>query len=113
MASMIGFFLAVRYRSRPKLARDRGLVFRQKAPVVLGDHVRCVLDGVTGLLVGSGLLEDMGGENVSDVMRPVGQKALDHTATCVRVVDAVSLDGQAPHLVERVLVVGGIWRWCV
>lgn len=51
-------------RGFPDLVEDSscgylGLVLRQEAPIVLGDHLRRVLNGVTSLLVGAGLLQDM------------------------------------------------------
>lgn len=39
---------------------DLGLVLRQETTVMLGDHLRRVLNGVAGLLVGAGLLQDVG-----------------------------------------------------
>ena len=60
---------------RPNLVEDlrheRGLVLRQESPVVFGDHLGRVLDGVARLLVGAGDLEDMGRQNVADVVRSV------------------------------------------
>ncbi len=45
------------------------LVLRQEPAVMLGHHVRRVLDGVARLLVGPGLFQNMGREHVT-VMRP-------------------------------------------
>ena len=39
--------------------RKRRLVLRQESAVMLLNDIRCFLDGIAGLLVGSGLLEDM------------------------------------------------------
>ena len=75
---------------------------------MLGDHVRRILDRVACLLIRSGLLEDVGGEHVPDIMWSVRQQALDHAAAGVGVEDAITLDGQLPGFVESRLIVGGI-----
>lgn len=36
-----------------------------------GDHFGGVLDGIARLLVGARLFEDMRGEHVTDIMRPM------------------------------------------
>ena len=87
------------------LGRDRRLVLGQEAPVVLLHHVRSVLDGVTGLLIAAGLLEDMRGQHVAHVVRTMRQQAFDGAATGIGVVDPIALDDQAPGLVERRLVI--------
>lgn len=44
------------------------LVLWQEPAIMLGDHVRRIMDGIACLLVRTGMLEDMGGENVPDIM---------------------------------------------
>ena len=51
--------------------RHRRLVLGQKTPVVLRYGVGRVLDRVAGLLVGPRLLEDVGGQDIADIMRAV------------------------------------------
>ena len=41
--------------------------------VVLLDHVRGILDRIARLFIGAGLLQDVGGEDVADIMRSMGQ----------------------------------------
>ena len=55
------------------LRREGGFVLRQEAPVVLGHHLGGVLDGITRLLIGAGLLENMGREHVPNIVRAVRQ----------------------------------------
>lgn len=43
--------------------RNLGFVLRQEAPEVLRDHLGCILDRIAGLFVGTGLLQDMCGQN--------------------------------------------------
>lgn len=74
---------------------------------MLGDHVRCVLDGIACLFIRSGLFQNMGRKHIPDVMGSMRQQALDHTAAGVGVEDAVTLDGQFPCLVKGRLIVGG------
>lgn len=68
---------------------DGGLFLGQEPPVVLGNHLRRVLDGLTGLLVGPGPLQDMGRQYDPDVVRAVGQQSLDGSAAST----SVSFDG--------------------
>ena len=71
-------------------------------------HFRCVLNGVAGLLIGAGLLQNVSGQDVPDVMRPVGQQALDRSAACVRIPNSVPLDQEPPGFVEgRLIVLSG------
>lgn len=67
---------------------------------MLGDHVRCVLDGVTRLLVRAREFEDVGCEHVSDVVRPVRQQPLDGAASSVGIVNPIPLRDQPPSLIE-------------
>ena len=43
---------------------------------MLLDHVGRILDGVTGLLVGTGLLQDVGREDIADIVWAVGSQPL-------------------------------------
>lgn len=75
---------------------------------MLGDHVGGVLDGIACLFIGSGLLHNMGGEHVTDIVWPMRQQALDHTTAGVGVEDAITLDGKFPNFVKGRLIVDGI-----
>lgn len=98
-----------RLRCFPYLIQNPGskrrLVLWQEATVVVGDHLRRILDGVACLLVGPGLLQDMSGKDVADVVGTMRQQALDGAATGVRVVDPIALDRSPPSLVKGRLVV--------
>lgn len=74
---------------------------------MLGDHLGRVLDRVARLLEAACLLEDVGGQHVADVVRPVGQQTLDGPTLGIGVVDPMPLDDVAPRLVERCLVISG------
>ena len=63
-------------------------------------HIRCVLDRVARLLIGSRLLQDVRRQDVSQIMWPVRQQALEGAATGIWIIDAVSLDDRSPSLVE-------------
>lgn len=71
---------------------DLGLVLGQEPPVVLGEHLCGVLDGIAGLLVGAGLLQDMRRKHIADIVRTVREKALDRALPSPGVIDAVALD---------------------
>lgn len=86
---------------------DFGLVLRQEATVVLGHHLRRVLDRVASLLVGAGLLQNVGGQHVAHIVRAMWQKSFDRAATGPRVEDAVTLDDEPPSLIECVLIIRG------
>lgn len=47
---------------------------------MLLNDIRCVLDGITRLLVRSGVLEDMRWQNIPEIMRSVREQALDGSA---------------------------------
>jgi hypothetical protein len=49
---------------------------------VLGNHLGRVLNGIAGLLIRAGLLEDMGGKHITNIMRTMGQQPL-MTPRCV------------------------------
>lgn len=68
-------------------------------------HRRRILNRIGCLRIRSGLLEEVRCEDVAHIVRPVRQQALDGAAASVRVVDPLSLDRQAPRLIEGVLVV--------
>ena len=74
---------------------------------MLGHHLRRVLDRVARLLVGAGLLQNVGGQHIAHIVRAMGQKPLDCAATGPRVEDAVTLDDEPPSLIERILIIGG------
>lgn len=61
----------------PHLIQNTGykyrLVLRQKRAVMLLDHVRCIFDRVARLFIRTGLLQNVGGKDIADIMRPVGQ----------------------------------------
>jgi hypothetical protein len=61
---------------------------------MFGDHFGRVLDGVACLLVGAGLLKDVGGKNVPHIMRPMRKKTVDRAPPSKGVQDAVALDHQ-------------------
>ena len=50
----------------------------------------------------------MGREHVTDIVRSMRQQALDHTAACVGIEDAIALDRQLPSFVKGRLIVSGI-----
>jgi len=75
---------------------------------VASDHLGGVLDRVARLLVRARLLEDVGGEHVPDIMRPMRQQPLDLAAAGVRVVDAIALDRQTPGFIEGRPVIGSV-----
>jgi len=85
-----------------------GLVLRQETTVMLADHLRRILNGVTCLLVGAGLFQDVGCQHVTHIVRPVREKSFDRAAPGPGIEDAVALDDEPPGLVECVLVIGGI-----
>lgn len=89
------------------LGGECGFVLGKEAPIVLLDHVRGVLDRIAHLLVGSGQLEDVGGQHVPDIMGAVWQQALDRPAASIGIVDPVSLNGEPPGFIEGGLVVRG------
>lgn len=62
------------------LRGEGGLVLRQEATIVPGHHIRRVLDGVARLLIGAGLFQNMSGEHIADIVRPMRQKTLDGAA---------------------------------
>ena len=45
------------------------LILREKATVVFRHHICGVLDGVARLLVGSGLFENVGRQDIADIVR--------------------------------------------
>lgn len=90
------------------LRRQRRLVLRQETAVVVLHHIRGVLDRVACLLVGPGLLQDMGRQHVADVVWPMRQQPRNRAPPGERIVDAVALDRQPPGFIERGLVVGRI-----
>lgn len=61
-------------------------------------HVGRILNGIAGLFVRASLLQDVGRQNIADIVWTMRQKTRDCAAAGVRVEDAVSLDGQAPGL---------------
>jgi len=67
---------------------------------MLLNDIRCFLDGIAGLLVGSGLLEDMRCQNIPMIMRSVREQSLDRAAAGVRVVDSIALDNGSPSFIE-------------
>ena len=67
-----------------------------------------VLNCVARLFVGSGLLQNMRCENVSQVMRSMRQEALDRTPSGIGIIDAVTLDDSPPSLVECGRIVSSI-----
>ena len=69
---------------------------------------RAYLGSVACLLVGSGLLQNMSCQDVSDVMATMGKEPFDGAAAGVGIVDAVSLDRQPPSLIERRLIVSSV-----
>ena len=46
------------------LCRERCLVLRQEPTVVLLHDIRGILDSIAGLFIGTGLLEDVGRQNI-------------------------------------------------
>lgn len=71
-------------------------------------HLRGVLDRVARLFVGPSLLQDVGGEHVADVVRPMRQEPRDRASPCEGIVDPVALYRQPPRFVESGLVVGSV-----
>lgn len=59
------------------LSREGSLVPREKASVMLRDHLGSILNSVTRLLVRSRLLQDMSRDDVADVVRPAWQQTHD------------------------------------
>ena len=53
-----------------------GLVLRQEAAVVVGDHLGRVLDRIACLLVGAGLFQNMGGKTSRTLCGPWGSSPL-------------------------------------
>jgi len=70
-----------------------------------GYHLRGVLNGITCLFIGAGMLEDVGGENIPHIMRPMRKQIFDRAPLGVRIEDAVTLDHEPPGLIEGALVV--------
>lgn len=56
--------------------RECRLILRKEAPVVVGNHFRRVLDGITCLLVRAGLLQNMGCKYVGTLCGPCGSRPL-------------------------------------
>ncbi len=68
--------------------RGKGrLVLRQEATVVLLNDIRRVLDGITRLLIRSGLLEDMRCQNIPEIMRSMREQSFDGAAAGIGIVD--------------------------
>lgn len=80
----------------------------EKPAIVLLHHGRGVLNGIRSLLVAPGLFENMGREHIANVVRSMRQQTFDGAASRPRVVDAITLDGEPPGLVERILVIAGV-----
>lgn len=53
------------------VSRKRCLILREEAAIMLGHHLRGILDGIAGLLIRASLLENMGCQHIADVMRPI------------------------------------------
>lgn len=53
------------------LRRECGFVLREKTPVMLLHDIRRVLNGIARLLVGAGLFENVGRQDIAQVVRPV------------------------------------------
>lgn len=71
-------------------------------------NIRSILDSVACLFIRPGLLEDMGRQNISDIVRPMRQQALDRAAAGIGIVDPISLDDGPPGFVEFGGVVGRV-----
>lgn len=67
---------------------------------MLLNDIRCVLDGITRLLIRAGLLEVMRCQNIPKIMRSVREQSFYGAAAGIGVVDAIALDHGAPGFIE-------------
>src|SRR3989338_3662240 len=79
---------------------DLRLVVRQKTRVVAGEGLGLVLDSEASLLIGPRALDDVSGQDIADIVRTMGQEALDRSSAGERIIDPVALDHLAPSDVE-------------
>lgn len=80
---------------------------------MLLDNIGCILDSVARLLIRSGLLEDVCGENISQIMRSMRQQTFDSSASGIWIIDTITLDHCSPGLVEGGGIIGGIEAACL
>ena len=71
---------------------------------MLSNHFRRILYGVACLLVGTGLRQDMGGQYIANIVRPMGKQSLDRTAPGPRIVEAIVTGNHPTALTVETLV---------